>query len=155
VLFYSGSTQIGSQTLSNGQASINVSSLPGDNTVITAQYLGNGNFLAQTSAGLTQVLTKANTTLTLSASPNPVLVGATLTVTAPLATTVAGLVPTGIMVFYVDHNPGVEVTVVNGVAVFTISSLSLGTHAIGGRYGGDVNYNGVGSTNVATITVIN
>ena len=153
VAFYSGTTQIGAQTLSSGQASLTVTSLPSDSSSITAHYLGDANYNAVNSAGLTQNLTKATTQITLGALSNSVQLGATVTITATMATTVAGLTPTGNVVFYLDNVNQGAFPVVNGVATFTSSSLSVGSHNFGAQYGGDINYVSTNTPRVLTVTV--
>jgi hypothetical protein len=127
--------------------------LPSDSSSITAHYLGDANYNAVNSAGLTQNLTKATTQITLGALSNSVQLGATVTITATMATTVAGLTPTGNVVFYLDNVNQGAFPVVNGVATFTSSSLSVGSHNFGAQYGGDINYVSTNTPRVLTVTV--
>ena len=85
---------------------------------------------------------KATTSVALSASPNPAAVGAQLTVTATVATTLAGKTPTGSVKFYLDQAGLGVVPLVNGVATYQTSSLTAGTHRFVVQYGGDPNYDG-------------
>jgi sugar lactone lactonase YvrE/uncharacterized protein (DUF2345 family) len=59
VTFYNGGSQIGSGTLSQGQASFSISSLPASANSITAIYGGSSNFTGSTSAALTQTVRAA------------------------------------------------------------------------------------------------
>ncbi len=51
VNFYAGSALLGSATLSNGTATLSISSLQPGRYTLTAQYVGDANFVASTSAG--------------------------------------------------------------------------------------------------------
>jgi hypothetical protein len=75
VTFFDGSTKLGSGTLnSGGQASFSTSTLAVGAHTITGQYSGDGNYLANTSAGLAQ-------TITVGAQPNYSLAAAPTTQT--------------------------------------------------------------------------
>ena len=69
VMFYAGQTQLGSATLSGGIATFTLTSFPSGDVSLSAQYSGDGNFAASTSAS-TPVLTfrAANTSLIVAAS---------------------------------------------------------------------------------------
>jgi hypothetical protein len=67
VNFYDGTTLLGSGTLSSGAASFGTTLTAGTHS-ITAQYSGDGNFVVNTSAALSQVVTAAPT-YTLAANP--------------------------------------------------------------------------------------
>jgi len=69
VIFYAGQTQIGSGTLSGGTASTTLASFPAGNGSLSAQYGGDINFTASTSASIPVLtLTAASTSLTVQAS---------------------------------------------------------------------------------------
>ena len=69
VMFYAGQTLLGTGSLSGGTASISLTSFPGGDASLSAQYGGDGNFAASTSASI-PVLTFAagNTSLTIPSS---------------------------------------------------------------------------------------
>src|SRR5262249_59430328 len=76
VTFRDGATAIGSPVaLVNGSASMVVSTLAAGSHSLTAAYGGSLDFLASTSAAVTQVVNKLATTTTLNSTPNPSTVG--------------------------------------------------------------------------------
>ncbi len=90
---------------------------------------------------------KANTTTTITSSPNPSLLGNTVTFTVTV-TSPSGGTPTGTVDFYETTSPSAPVRapsssqpLVGGIAIFTASSLSVGTHNLQAQYSGDANYN--------------
>jgi parallel beta-helix repeat protein/predicted outer membrane repeat protein len=66
VTFSEGATILGTGTLSSGAATFGTSALGVGSHTITATYSGDGNYTASTSAGLAQVINKANTTTSLA-----------------------------------------------------------------------------------------
>ncbi|MGV8882597.1 MAG: Ig-like domain repeat protein, partial [Rhodoglobus sp.] len=132
-----GSSDLGSASLgvaAPGSAALTTTSIPVGTQTITANYLGDGNLVAVTSASITQVVTQAATTTTVTASPTPSIPGQKITlsarVTAPGAT-----VTTGTVQFLVD---GVAVgsATVNGSggASATYVPATSGTLAVEARY---------------------
>jgi hypothetical protein len=97
--------------------------------------------------GLTNL--KGNTTTTITSSANPSIVGNTVTFTVTV-TSPSGGTPTGTVDFYETTSPAASVraphktlassTLVGGVATFTASSLTVGTHNMLAQYSGDANY---------------
>jgi hypothetical protein len=70
------------------------------------------------------------TTSTISASPNPAYVGQPVTITVNVVNSQGNPVPGGTVQFIDEVTPIGTGTVSNGVATFTTSSLSLGTHGL-------------------------
>jgi hypothetical protein len=69
VMFYAGQTQLGSAVLSDGIASLTLTSFPTGDASLSAQYLGDNNFAASTSASVPVLTFKAaNPSLTVAAS---------------------------------------------------------------------------------------
>jgi Pro-kumamolisin, activation domain/Bacterial Ig-like domain (group 3)/MBG domain (YGX type)/FG-GAP-like repeat len=69
VMFYAGQTLLGTGTLSGGTASIPLTSFPSGDVSLSAQYGGDGNFLASTSASVPVLtLTAGSSTLTVTSS---------------------------------------------------------------------------------------
>jgi hypothetical protein len=123
--------------LSGGKAALVTSSLVPGSHSITASYSGDTNYTGSSSSTLTQSVNKANTTTTLTGSPNPSNNGQTVTFTATVSP--AG---TGTVQFF---NGGTSIGVVNvssGKATLPTSTLTVGTHSITAKYSGDTNYNG-------------
>ncbi|MBD0369797.1 MAG: PQQ-dependent sugar dehydrogenase [Pyrinomonadaceae bacterium] len=103
-------------------------------------YLARGSsavFKIQYPAGVV----KANTTTTVASSSNPSVFGQSVTFTATV--TSASGTPTGAVQFKDGaNNLGSPVALnASGVATFTTSSLTVGTHTITAEYGGDSNFN--------------
>ena len=155
VTFQEGTTTLGTGTISNGIASFTTNSLAVGTHSITAQYPGDTNYTAATSAAVSQVVNKATPTVTLASSPNPSAFGASVTLTA---TTPVGATGT---VTFEDNGAAISgaVPISGTTATFTTSSLVAGTHPIIAVYSGDTNYNGATSSaltqgvNQATLTV--
>src|SRR5688572_32297004 len=108
---------------------------------ITAQYSGDGNFLA--SAGsVIQTVIKANTTTAVTSSVNPSVVGQAVTFTATVSAVApeAGT-PSGTVQFLDNGTPvGAPVALSVGVATMNTSALTVGSHTITAVYSGDCNF---------------
>ncbi len=142
-------------SLVNGQASFSVSSLSVASHSVTATYSGDNNFSASTSTTFTQTVSKANTSTSVSSTANPSVFGQSVTFTATVSASSPGSgSPTG-MVQFKDGvtNLGSPVSLVNGQAQLSASSLSVTSHSITAVYSGDTNFNT--STSVALTQVVN
>ncbi len=151
VLFYDGTTLIGSATLNAaGLAVLNVTNLiPGQHN-ITAVFPGDSANGSSTSAGLPQVI-QPITAVGLSADKNPASAGATITFTAGVSG--AGVVPTGVVTFF-DGAAVLGSAHLNaaGVGTITVSTLTSGVHAIKASFPGDAN-NSAGASQVLNETI--
>jgi hypothetical protein len=149
VLFYDGTTQIGTGTLNSvGQATFTTSSLAVGNHSITAVYDGDTNFTSSTSASLSQKVNMAPTTTTLASSSNPVPPNTLVTFTATvLPKAPGGGVPTGSVTFY-DGTTVLGTMNLNGSgrASWTTSWSTPGKRVIKAVYSGDGDF--VTSTSV-------
>ena len=153
VTFYSGNMQIGQQALNgSGVATLQVTTLPADYSLISARYLGDGNYLPATASGFYQTLTRVTTQITLTPSASSISVGTLETVTANLTSTVPGTPPSGNVVFFIDNVSQGSTALVGGSASIGTSSLTAGSHTFGVQYGGDTNYVG-GAAVPITVTV--
>jgi len=84
------------------------------------------------------IVIQASTTTAVVSNPNPSVLGQPATFSAIITSAGPGT-PTGTAQFVVDgSNSGPPVPLVGGVATFTTSTLSVGTHAISAVYSGDV-----------------
>ena len=136
-------------TLTNGTASYSTSTLAAGQHSISATYSGDSNNAVSTSTSVTQTVDQASTTTTVSPSPNPSIYGQTVTITAM----VTGVSPTGTVQFLIDgSNAGSPVTLTNGTASHSTSTLAAGQHSISATYSGDSNNAASTSTSV-TLTV--
>jgi parallel beta-helix repeat protein len=148
VTFMAGGSAIGTATLnSSGTALATVSTLGAGTYNITAVYSGSTDYAAGTSAPVVVKVVGANTTTSLSASPNPVIFAQTVTLTATVAATQGSGVPGGPVTF-LDGTQTLGTANLNaaGMASFSTSSLALGTHGIIASYAGSPNANASIST---------
>jgi Big-like domain-containing protein/VCBS repeat protein len=99
-------------------------------------------------AGATVLLNGSGSASSLSSSANPAVASQYLTFTSSVAATVRGItaVPTGSVTFFDGSTSLGVATMINGVAVWGISSLAVGTHSITAQYGGDSNFHSSTST---------
>ncbi len=86
----------------------------------------------------TLTVNQASTTTVLTFSANPVASGASVTMTATVSS--SNGTPTGTVSFYDGGTLLGTGTVSSGVATFSTSSLSTGTHTITATYSGDTNF---------------
>ncbi len=121
--------------VSSGQATFSSSSLSVGSHTITAAYSGDTNDLSSTSSALTQTVTQITTTTTLTSSQNPSTFGSPVTFTATVSPSTA----TGTVIFSIDGITQPSVTISGGIASFSSSSLSAGSHTITAAYPGDTN----------------
>jgi hypothetical protein len=142
VTFRDGGTSIGIGVLNGaGQTSFSTSSLSAGTHLITAAYAGNGNFLASTSATLSQTVNKAGTTTTVTDNVHSSVLGQAVTFTAVVAPGVSGAgSPTGTVTFLDGGSSIGSGTLSGGTATFTTTSLGTGAHTITASYGGDSNF---------------
>lgn len=149
VILLDNGSPIGEISLnSNGVATFGPSPLNVGSHPITAQYESDGTFSSSTSQAIVQIINGKPTAVTLSSSLNPALSGQSVTFTA----TVTGPVgpPTGTVTFLDGATSlGVSTLNGNGMATFTTSSLSVGSHSILVAYGGDTSFAGGTSTAVS------
>jgi len=129
--------------LINGQAVLTTSSLTAGVHLITADYSGSGIYSASTTPNFYQIifnLNQRNSSITISASQNPIRLGSSVTFTAEVVG--EGPVPKGKVIFYINNIPQSPVTLVNGQATFTTSNLIKGLNLIQATYEGNVVYSG-------------
>jgi autotransporter-associated beta strand protein len=138
--------------VSGGVAQFSTTSLPAGSNSITAVYSGGTGFNGSTSNAVSQVVNKVTTT-NLVSNVNPSNQGASVTFTATIPQ-VAGNVGT---VSFFDNGVaipgGSNVSVASGVAQFTTSTLSAGTHPITAVYSGGPGF--AGSTSSVVSQVVN
>jgi hypothetical protein len=138
-----GTTKVdyGAFSLTNGVATIKLSSLPTGTDIIEATYTGSPDS-TPSNASLEQSVSQDATNVSLtstSVSNAPVTLTATVAPAAP-----GGGVPTGTVTFYIDGTQvGVAALNNSGVAQFVYSAgVSTGNHTIEAIYGGDGNFTG-------------
>jgi trimeric autotransporter adhesin len=165
IIFKDGTTSIGSAPLTAGVGSLTISSLvPGDHS-ITAVYSGDTNYLASTSATVTQVVDQASTTTILTALPESSYLGESVTFVAQVAAVSPGKgTPTGSVMFMDGTTELGTSALSSGAANFSTTGLTLGTHSITAVYTGDADFTAstsspsqpiVGGTSTALASSVN
>jgi hypothetical protein len=138
VSFFDGTNQVGSSSLSGGGfATLSISTLSGGTHSLTASYSGDANFAVSTSSVLSQAVEKASSTTLLQCSSNSAALALTAKVNPGAAGTASGRVD------FMDGTTQVGSSTLNGtgVAAFSTSSLTAGTHHLTAVYEGDSNFN--------------
>ncbi len=141
----------GPGTLSGGQATFSISTLPLGTYLVTAAYPGDMNLAGSASTALNQGVSKATTTTGLTSSLNPSLYGQPVTFTATVAPEYIGT-PTGTVTFKNGTATLGTVALSGGVAVFTPTKLlAVGTDSITATYNGSTSFTPSTSTPVSQI----
>jgi hypothetical protein len=135
VQFVDGSTTLGTGTISGTTATFTTTTLAVGTHPVTAVYSGDANYNPATSTIDNQVVNQAGTTTTVASSANPSTFMQSVTFTATVAPTAGTTLPTGTVQFSVDGTAvGSPVTLNNGTAAFTISTLAVGLHTVAAVY---------------------
>ena len=139
VTFYNGAMALATVGVSGGTAKCNTTALPAGSDTVTAVYGGDTNYGGSTSAPLSQ-LVKATPIVTITPSPNPSAYGQTVYLVATVTSSV-GNPPDGEKVTF-KHGAAVlgTASLSSGAAIFTTSTLAVGTDAVTVVYGGDSNF---------------
>lgn len=96
-------------------------------------------FLAVTLANSTSLISDDTVTIDIDSSTNPATLGQTVTFTTTLTPNIEALLPpSGTVTFIIDGVATSPVTIVNGKASYSTSSLGLGSHGINVAYSGDM-----------------
>lgn len=142
VTFKDGGATLGSASLSNGQASLATSFATAGAHSLTAVYAGDANNAGSTSAAASLTVNAATSATTLAASPNPITVGQSVTLSA----SVTGSNPTGSVTFKEGGTVLGSTSLANGQASLVTSFASAGAHSLTAVYEGDANNAGSTST---------
>jgi hypothetical protein len=148
VQFLDGTTVLATLTISGGSASFNTQLTTSGQHSITAVYSGDSSDLASTSAAYIQTVRNA-TTVSLTSTPNPSLVGGSVTFVAAMSPSSA----TGTVQFLDGSAALGAANLSGGMATFSAATLAQGTHTITAVYGGDSN--DAASTSGAISQVVN
>jgi|HubBroStandDraft_6_1064221.scaffolds.fasta_scaffold00121_33 hypothetical protein len=140
-----GNAVLGSGALVNGQFSVSTPTLPAGEDALSAAYSGNGNYQSH-KVELTQTVQKAGTSTVLISSANPSNPNQSITFTATVTSNTTRE-PTG-KVTFLDGTATIGASSVNesGIATFSTSTLSSGSHDITAAYGGNNDFNASTST---------
>jgi sugar lactone lactonase YvrE len=155
VQFYSNGTALGApQTLVNGVASFATPAFDPGTYAITAAYSGDKNNAGSNSASdpLTVVQAKTSVALTSSSPNNTSVATEPVTFTATVKNQDGGPVPSGNVIFS-DGGTALATVALNGsgVAIFTTSNLTVGTHSIVAAYASSTDDAGSQSNTVAQV----
>ena len=136
ITFYNGTTIIGTASIVNGVATITVSTLPLGTDSITASSPANAIYNAATSPATQVTVAKGAITVTLTSSVNPAALAQSVTFTALASTGATGSISfrDGVTVL------GVGAISASGIATFTTSTLTIGTHPVTAAFDGDTNF---------------
>ena len=162
VNFYSGSTLIGSGTITtvgaNGVATATLT-LAASTTALslTAVYQGNTVYASSTSAAVAVTLAAAPAVVSLQSNVASTLAGTSVVLTATVTgSTTTGSAPTGTVSFYIAGATPALIGTASvgtagngvGVAVFSTSNLPSGSITIYATYNGDVNFSSATSNQI-------
>jgi len=134
---------LGSASLTNGSTSVAVSNLAVGSHQIQASYGGDETHSAATSNQVTQVVLVYAQGATLTCAPNPTSFGTNVTCTDTIAS--LGGISTGTVNFNDGSNTLGTAPLNNGVAAFSTSTLTVGTHPIVAVFPGSSQSTGVTS----------
>ncbi len=128
-------------TLSGGAAQLAITE-PLGSYAITAQYTGDGASFSASPVSAVANLVVANstvsTTTALQSSEDPSKLGDSVTFTATVSPAQGSVTPTGTVQFSIDDVAfGSPVSLANGVAVLTTTSLTVGGHTVTAVYTSD------------------
>jgi hypothetical protein len=141
VNFLDGTILIGTATLNTSSVAVFSTATLGAGThSITAVYSGDDNNATSTSPAFSELI-EPPTTTTITSNQNPSSEGTSVTFTATVAeSSGSSVIPSGNVSFY-DGSLALGAGSLNtsGIATFSISSLSAGTHNISAKYAGDKN----------------
>lgn len=142
ITFYDGATSVGTGKTASGAATLTNSSLATGSHNITASYPGDTTYAAGTSAALAETVLDP-TTIALTSSANPAIVGQAVTFTATFPSGASG----GEIVTFLDGSKtlGTGLIIWNNTtngpfAALTVSTLAAGSHSITASYSGDTYY---------------
>ena len=139
ITFKQGTTVLATKSLVSGAATFATSYATSGSRSTNAVYSGDANFLASTGSHSQSVL-KASTTTTLVSSQNPSNFGGAVTFTATVNST-AGTLANGDTVHFIDGATILGSGLLSGgMASFTTTGLTAGTHKIKATFVTDNSY---------------
>ncbi len=154
VTFFSGTTSLGSEPISNGVATLSTSALPAGTDAITAKYGGDTNYGSSTSAATTVTVSVADTTSVVTYFPTSPVAGQNVSLTATVSAVSPGAgTPTGTVDFYNGSSLLGSATLSNGSATFVTSALTAGANSITADYAGDPNFS-TSTSSPVTVTPV-
>jgi hypothetical protein len=151
VTFEDGTTVLGTGNLNgSGVATYATAALTTGSHTITAEYGGNGTYTAGATGTVTQVIARAATITNLAVSTPSTTSGTSITWTATVTSTAAGIIG-GTVTF----NEGLIVigtgALGSNAMATTAAALTVGTHDVTATFGGDTNFAPSTSAEVRTV----
>jgi unsaturated chondroitin disaccharide hydrolase len=140
VTFKDGANIIQTISVTSGLAKISTLKLAVGTHSITAIYAGSTNFAGSTSSVLNFVVSKAPTSTAVTSSLNPATHGSSVTFTATVKSSTTGT-PAGSVTFKDGAIALATATLSGGKAVFTTSTLAVGSHSIAAVFNGNTSFN--------------
>jgi hypothetical protein len=151
VTFKLGTTVLGTAPLVGGTATFSTSALASGSRSLTAMYGGSSAFKPSSSPVWFQQVNRAPTNTTVITSPNPSLLGQTVTLTANVVSG-TGAAPVGTVTFKMGTiNILGVVNVINGVATLQTNIIDLGSNTITATYSGGSNFLGSSGTTLQVV----
>ena len=156
IRFLDGGSLIGTAPLSAGVATFAISSLSVGGHSISAEYLGDANYLPFATATSSVSVVRAVTALTLTTLPSPSLDGSAI----GLRATLNGGIPAGKLLNFEIVSPspmplGTLVSNATGVATFDTAALAVGSYQFRVTYFGDTNHFGsIGTSSTHNVLAI-
>ncbi len=150
--FLDGSAILGIATLSNGSTQFALPILSVGPHAISTKYSGDANYQAGTSLQITQNVTQATTSTTVSSSQNPSSYSQPITFTAAVQLAFGGTATGSVMFFDGAISLGSAMPT-NNSAQLTLSNFSVGSHSVTASYQGDANTSG--SVSAAAVQTVN
>ncbi|MBS1813932.1 MAG: Ig-like domain repeat protein [Acidobacteria bacterium] len=133
--FFDAGSPIGTANVTNGTAAITISTFTAGSHILVAKFSGDAGSKPSDSAPLTQTVNTADTTVTVTSSSSPAMVGTSILFTATVVS--KGETPKGTVTFLDGTAVLGTAQVTNGAASLSVNTLNAGQHAIVARYGGD------------------
>jgi hypothetical protein len=143
--FKDGTSNLGAPiALTNGSATLTISSLTVGGHSISATYSGDTTFISSTSSPLAQTISQDASATGVASSANPSAYNQPVTLTATVSAAAPGAgAPSGTIQFKDGaNNLGLALTLSSGAAAYTTTALSVGSHSITAVYNGDGNFTG-------------
>lgn len=149
ITFLNGNSVLGTVALSSGTATFTASFATAGAKALRAVYSGDSNSGSSTSPYVNVLVNQASASVTLQASPSPVLSGQSMTLLA----VVSGSSPSGAVTFKDGAVTLGTITLANGQAQMTTSWAIAGSHSLSAVYEGDSN-NSSQVSSIVTVTVV-
>jgi hypothetical protein len=144
VTFLEGTTVLAANVIASaGQAVFSTTALAVGSHTIAASFTGTDGFADSSGTSLPQVVGRASTITSATASPKIASYGQAMTLSASIASSATGAgAPTGTVTFRDGSKSLGTVTLVgNGYATLAIATLGVGYHMLSASYSGDGHFN--------------